>query len=132
MSDTSLFFSNGYRSRTMQTLFLALVTIMMATIASAAPPIGQTIWIRSSGTTRFVSADQARGALYAVTGSPLALRVRQGYGGRATPQALRPSRPHGLAEHLAQVREPSAHGRVQDSRRLQHDLAAHAGAARAA
>ena len=61
MSNTSLS-SNGYRSRTMKTLFLALGAIMMATIASAAPPIGQTIWIRSSGTTRFVSADQARGA----------------------------------------------------------------------
>src|SRR5512145_1968243 len=61
MSNTSLF-GNRYLSRTLKTLFLALVTIMMATITSAAPPIGQTIWIRSSGTTRFVSADQARGA----------------------------------------------------------------------
>src|SRR5262245_57060251 len=61
MSDTSLI-SNRYRSRTLKTLFLALGAIMMATIASAAPPIGQTIWIRSSGTTRFVSADQNRGA----------------------------------------------------------------------
>jgi hypothetical protein len=36
--------------------------MMTAMVASAAAPIGQTIWIRSSGTTRFVSADQARGA----------------------------------------------------------------------
>jgi glycosyl hydrolase family 16 len=61
MSNTSLF-SNQYVSRTMKTLFLALAAIFMATIASAAPPIGQTIWIRSSGTNRFVSADQDRGA----------------------------------------------------------------------
>lgn len=60
MSNTSLF-SNRYWSRTMKTLFLALAIIMMATIASAAPPVGQTIWIKSSGTNRFVSADQARG-----------------------------------------------------------------------
>jgi len=39
-----------------------LITVMTAMVASAAPPIGQTIWIRSSGTTRFVSADQDRGA----------------------------------------------------------------------
>jgi hypothetical protein len=46
----------------MKTLFLALITMMTALVASAAPPIGQTIWIRSSGTNLFVSADQARGA----------------------------------------------------------------------
>jgi glycosyl hydrolase family 16 len=61
MSNTSLF-SNQYVSKTMKTLLVALGAIFMATIASAAPPIGQTIWIRSSGTNRFVSADQDRGA----------------------------------------------------------------------
>jgi hypothetical protein len=63
MSNTSLF-SNQYVSRTMRTLLLTLGAIFMymATIVSAAPPIGQTIWIRSSGTNRFVSADQNRGA----------------------------------------------------------------------
>ena len=61
MSNTSLF-SNQYGSRTLKTLFLALITMMTAMVATAAPPIGQTIWIRSSGTNLFVSADQARGA----------------------------------------------------------------------
>ncbi len=61
MSNTSLF-SNQYGSRTMKTLFLALIIMMTAMVASAAAPIGQTIWIRSSGTNLFVSADQARGA----------------------------------------------------------------------
>jgi Glycosyl hydrolases family 16 len=42
-------------------LLLALITIMLTIAASAAAPVGQTIWIRSSGTNRFVSADQDRG-----------------------------------------------------------------------
>jgi hypothetical protein len=42
-------------------MFLTLIVAGAAMVASAAPPIGQTIWIRSSGTTRFVSADQDRG-----------------------------------------------------------------------
>ncbi|HEY8459007.1 MAG TPA: benzoate transporter, partial [Blastocatellia bacterium] len=61
MSKTS-FFGNRYGSRTAKVLLLALTTIMLTIAASAAPPIGQTIWIRSSGTNRFVSADQNRGA----------------------------------------------------------------------
>ncbi|HEX5082921.1 MAG TPA: hypothetical protein VFY40_12820, partial [Blastocatellia bacterium] len=48
--------------RTTQTLLLALTTIMLTIAASAAAPVGQTIWIRSSGTNKFVSADQNRGA----------------------------------------------------------------------
>jgi Glycosyl hydrolases family 16 len=55
-----------YRKRCMwrivQSLLLALTTLMMGVAALAAPPLGQTIWIRSSGTNRFVSADQNRGA----------------------------------------------------------------------
>jgi hypothetical protein len=61
MSNTS-FFSNRYGSRTAKTLLLAITTIMLTIAASAAAPVGQTIWIRSSGTNRFVSADQDRGA----------------------------------------------------------------------
>jgi len=44
------------------TLLLALTTMMLAMVASAAPPVGQTIWIKASATNRFVSADQNRGA----------------------------------------------------------------------
>jgi Glycosyl hydrolases family 16 len=55
-------FSNRCRSRIVRTLLLALTTLMMAVTASAAAPVGQTIWIRSSATGRFVSADQNRGA----------------------------------------------------------------------
>ena len=61
MTNTTLF-SNQYRSRTAMTLLLALTTIMLAMVASAAPPVGQTIWIKASATNRFVSADQNRGA----------------------------------------------------------------------
>src|SRR5882672_934578 len=61
MSNTSLF-SNRCASRTAKTLLLALTTIMLTIAASAAAPLGQTIWIRASGTNRFVSADQNRGA----------------------------------------------------------------------
>src|SRR5215470_11122864 len=55
-------FSNRCVSRTVKIMFLTLITMVMAMITSAAPPVGQTIWIRSSGTGRFVSADQNRGA----------------------------------------------------------------------
>src|SRR5215475_5360643 len=61
MTSTTLF-SNKYRSRIAMTLLLALTTMMLAMVVSAAPPIGQTIWIKASATGRFVSADQARGA----------------------------------------------------------------------
>src|SRR2546428_13358383 len=55
-------FSNRCMSRTVKVMFLTLITVMMAGIASAAAPVGQTIWIRASATSRFVSADQNRGA----------------------------------------------------------------------
>jgi hypothetical protein len=60
MSNTSLF---SYRcgSRTAKILLLALTAIMVTITASAAAPVGQTIWIKASGTGRFVSADQNRG-----------------------------------------------------------------------
>jgi hypothetical protein len=61
MFNTS-YFNRRYGLRTTQTLLLALTTIMLTIAASAAAPVGQTIWIRSSGTNRFVSADQSRGA----------------------------------------------------------------------
>src|SRR5215510_9632947 len=60
MTSTTLF-SNQYRSRIAMTLLLALTTMMLAMVVSAAPPVGQTIWIKASATGRFVSADQARG-----------------------------------------------------------------------
>jgi hypothetical protein len=61
MSNTNLF---GIRcaSRTAKALLLALTTIMLTMAAAAAPPVGQTIWIRASATNLFVSADQNRGA----------------------------------------------------------------------
>src|SRR5262245_13749770 len=55
-------FSNRCVTRTVKMMFLTLITAVMAMVASAAPPVGQTIWIRSSGNSRFVSADQNRGA----------------------------------------------------------------------
>ena len=61
MTNTS-FFRNQCGSRTLKALLLALITMTMAIIASAAAPVGQTIWIRASATNRFVSADQDRGA----------------------------------------------------------------------
>jgi hypothetical protein len=61
MFNTS-YFSDRCGLRTAQTLLLALTTILLTIAASAAAPVGQTIWIRSSGTNRFVSADQDRGA----------------------------------------------------------------------
>lgn len=41
-------------------LFLALATALLTVTADAAAPVGQTIWIRSSGTGLIVSADQDR------------------------------------------------------------------------
>src|SRR5262245_32937843 len=55
-------FSNRCISRTVNVMFLTLITVMMAVIASAAPPVGQTIWIKASATNLFVSADQNSGA----------------------------------------------------------------------
>jgi len=55
-------FSNRCMSRTVTVMFLTLITVMMAVIASAAAPVGQTIWIKASATGLFVSADQNRGA----------------------------------------------------------------------
>src|SRR5215211_1626692 len=42
-------------------LFLLLTTFLFTVTAQAAPPVGQTIWIRASANGLFVSADQARG-----------------------------------------------------------------------
>jgi hypothetical protein len=55
-------YSNRCRLRIVMVLLLAVTTLTMALTASAAPPVGQTIWIRSAGTGRYVSADQNRGA----------------------------------------------------------------------
>ena len=55
-------FSNRCMSRAAKLMCLTLITLMMTIVASAAPPIGQTIWIRANATGRFVSADQNRGA----------------------------------------------------------------------
>ena len=61
-------FSNRCMSRTVKIMFLTLITVMTAMAASAAPPVGQTIWIRASANGRFVSADQARGAFAPLPG----------------------------------------------------------------
>ena len=55
-------FSNRCVSRTVKIMFLTIITVITAMVVSAAPPVGQTIWIRASANGRFVSADQARGA----------------------------------------------------------------------
>src|SRR5262245_18617208 len=55
-------FTNRCMSRTLKIVLLTLIAVMTAMVASAAPPVGQTIWIRASATGRFVSADQNRGA----------------------------------------------------------------------
>src|SRR5215831_3424945 len=56
------YFSNRCVSRTVKIMFLTLITVITAMVVSAAPPVGQTIWIKASATNRFVSADQNRGA----------------------------------------------------------------------
>jgi hypothetical protein len=43
-------------------LFLALTTVVATVTAEAAAPVGQTIWLRASATSLFVSADQNHGA----------------------------------------------------------------------
>ena len=45
----------------LQILFLLITTVFSTVIAHAAPPIGQTIWIRATSSGLFVSADQNRG-----------------------------------------------------------------------
>jgi hypothetical protein len=44
-----------------QILFLLIPTVLSTVVAHAAPPLGQTIWIRATSTGLFVSADQNRG-----------------------------------------------------------------------
>src|SRR5215470_4682728 len=56
------YFSNRCVSRTVKIMFLTLITVITAMVVSAAPPVGQRIWIKASATNRFVSADQNRGA----------------------------------------------------------------------
>ena len=46
---------------TARILFLLLIVVLLTTVAQAAAPVGQTIWIRASATGLFVSADQNRG-----------------------------------------------------------------------
>src|SRR5215510_8503803 len=55
-------FSNRCMSRTVKIMFFTLITVITAMVVSAAPPVGQTIWIKASANGRFVSADQNRGA----------------------------------------------------------------------
>src|ERR1700759_1098067 len=50
-----------FTSHATRILLLALAIALFTLTAEAAAPIGQTIWIRSSGTGNFVSADQNRG-----------------------------------------------------------------------
>lgn len=45
-----------------RTLLLILTLVLLTTTAKAAAPVGQTIWIRTSASGLFVSADQNRGA----------------------------------------------------------------------
>src|SRR5688572_5123314 len=49
-------------SATLKIFLLTLITMIAAISAQAAAPVGQTIWMRSSATGRFVSADINRGA----------------------------------------------------------------------
>ena len=53
--------SSPFSSHITKMLFLILTTFLLAPIAHAAAPVGQTIWIRASATGLFVSADQNRG-----------------------------------------------------------------------
>ncbi len=61
MTNASLF-GNRDVARTAQILLFVAVTLTASMVASAAAPVGQTIWIRAAATNRFVSADQNRGA----------------------------------------------------------------------
>lgn len=53
---------NQYIIRKVKTMLLTLALMVMTGIVSVAAPVGQTIWIKSSATGQFVSADQDRGA----------------------------------------------------------------------
>ena len=54
--------NNQYWTRMVRMVLLVLTTLMMATAAMAAAPVGQTIWLRAVSTGLFVSADQNRGS----------------------------------------------------------------------
>src|SRR5262245_13427111 len=54
--------NNQYWTRMVRIVLVALTTLMMATAAMAAAPVGQVIWLRSVATGLYVSADQNRGA----------------------------------------------------------------------
>lgn len=54
--------SKPFRSYAVRIMFLMLAAALLTVTADAAAPVGQTIWIRSSGTGLFVSADQDRGS----------------------------------------------------------------------
>jgi len=54
--------SGRFLSPVAKILFLVLTIGLMTVTAEAAPPVGQTIWIRASANNLFVSADQNRGA----------------------------------------------------------------------
>jgi hypothetical protein len=54
---------NRFKTRAVEKLFLSFLILMLMTgLASAAAPVGQIIWLRSSGTGQYVSADLARAA----------------------------------------------------------------------
>ena len=54
--------SSRFLSQATKILFLALTIAVVTVTAQAAAPVGQTIWLRASATSLFVSADQNRGA----------------------------------------------------------------------
>jgi hypothetical protein len=54
--------NDHFRSGTLKIFLLALTILISAITAQAAAPVGQTIWLRSSATGRFVSADINRGS----------------------------------------------------------------------
>ena len=47
-----------FLSHVRKILFLALATLVMTIPAQAAAPVGQTIWLRATANSQFVSADQ--------------------------------------------------------------------------
>ena len=54
--------NNYCRSSILKIFLLALTTLIAATTARAAAPIGQTIWVKAAATDRYVSADINRGS----------------------------------------------------------------------
>ena len=54
--------SSRFLSNATFILFLLLTTVVTTITAQAAAPVGQTIWLRASANSQFVSADTARGA----------------------------------------------------------------------